>query len=241
MKYSVLHLLGAHDALKPKYTLHQLWCLSRCASCPKHRHPSTHILILISSLVQMMQCPWLPKLILNFDSSGHRTTSHFVWVHFKWAAVLKRWWCFWIMFTYGFFLEWQGFNLCPWVVQWTVFTGHNLEVFLSPRCDFHDKITPVVHAVPSDCPKITGIQYWLLRPCSQWVSESFNDFMCCTDDGIFKVFIILHWMTFLWNFSTICGSSFFLQIFEPLCSWEALHLQGAFLSYTQSHHWPIPN
>lgn len=47
---------------------------------------------------------------------------HCASVHFERAMADRRWRCFWIMFTFDFFVERQTFNLNFWMAHWTVLT-----------------------------------------------------------------------------------------------------------------------
>ncbi len=56
-----------------------------------------------SFLAQRTQYLWFPTRMSNFDSSDHRTLSHFETVQYLAHRTQQR---FWTMFTYGFLFAW---------------------------------------------------------------------------------------------------------------------------------------
>lgn len=107
----------------------------------------------------------------------------------------KRWWCFRIKFTFGFFF---AFVMNCAHRQWF------LEVLLIPCSDFNNRVIPALNAMPAEGPKITGIHYWLLASSLEISPDSQTFALRTADNEIFKVFRIVRRGTLFWNFSTIC-------------------------------------
>lgn len=82
-----------------------------------------------------MACSWalitiqMLTLLLSPEDDHvlQKEVFHCASVHFERALADRRWRCFWIMFIFDFFVEWQTFNLNFWMAYWTVITDDNFR------------------------------------------------------------------------------------------------------------------
>ena len=127
---------------------------------------------------------------------------------FRLALAQGRRWCFWIVFTYGFFFAWSSFHLHLWITWQTMFTDSDFWK--------HSWVHTVVSSresclfIMQCCPRAwrSHASSFKFQPCPMHTDtspDSLNLLMilCAVDGGIFKVFAILHWVTFFWNCFTI--------------------------------------